>query len=165
MAFHQDLQTTGKNSQEEIYCHSPKPRRLAEQIVVQGEVHPGQKTLLLCQQMGCVINWNKSELNPTQQLDFVGVHFDLLEGTVQPATEKMDRLMTKVSPSLRNQSIPPHPVVDEQRISSRGVQSTNPLTSTGSVQMLPWRDGVPIWTNAKFMGHGPSRNSPSTSTS
>ena len=65
-----------------------------------------QKTLLLCQQMGCLINWDKSELDPTQQLDFVGVHFNLLEGTVQPATEKMDRLLTKVFPFLHNLSVP-----------------------------------------------------------
>ena len=56
--------------------------------------------------MGCLINWDKLELTPTQQLNFVGIHFDLLEDTVQPATEKMYRLLTKVSPFLHNQSVP-----------------------------------------------------------
>ena len=67
-----------------------------------------QKTLLLCQQMGCLINWEKWELTPTQQLNFLWVHFDLLVGPAQPATEKMDGLLTKVSPFLLNQSILAH---------------------------------------------------------
>ena len=150
--------------------------------------------------MACLINWYKSELNPIQQLIFVGVHFDLLECTVWPTTEKLTHLWPKSLPSSTanpfqhkhgrvywdswtsscrtvHKKIPTtfqsqygrRPEKQSSsgwtmRISSKSVQSTNPLTSTGSVQMSPWRDGVLIWTNAKFMD-GPSRNSPFTSTS
>ena len=36
-----------------------------------------ETTLRICQQTGCVINWEKSELEPTQKFVFVGVQFDL----------------------------------------------------------------------------------------
>ena len=74
--------------------------------VVQGEVLSlcllDRDSTLLCQQAGCLINLNKSELNLTQRFEFVGVHFDLQQGLVCPATEKMDRLMSKVSQFLNN---------------------------------------------------------------
>ena len=56
--------------------------------------------------MGCLINLDKSELTPTQQFDFVGVHFGFQRGLLSPATEKMNRLMSKVSPFLSNQFVP-----------------------------------------------------------
>ena len=65
-----------------IAIHQHLDHWLNKQWPRENSIQDRQKTLLLCQQMGCLINWDKSELNPTQQLDFVGVHFDLLDSTV-----------------------------------------------------------------------------------
>ena len=55
--------------------------------------------------MGCLIKWDKSELTLTQHLDFVGVHFNLQQGLVCPATDKVDKLMSKVALFLNNQFV------------------------------------------------------------
>ena len=65
MAIHLDLQTTGNNSRDEIYCHSPIPRRLAEQTVVQAEVYPGQtENTPPVPTNGLSLNWDKTEIEP-----------------------------------------------------------------------------------------------------
>ena len=44
------------------------------------------------QEQGWLINFQKSELVPTQKLDFLGYHFDLQRGLVFPTQKKLDRL-------------------------------------------------------------------------
>ena len=46
----------------------------------------------LVQELGWLINFQKSELVPTQNLDFLGYHFDLHRGLVFPTQKKLDRL-------------------------------------------------------------------------
>ena len=46
----------------------------------------------LVQELGWLINFQKSELVPTQNLDFLGYHFDLQRGLVFPTQKKLDRL-------------------------------------------------------------------------
>ena len=46
----------------------------------------------LVQELGWLINFQKSELVPTQKLDFLGYHFDLQRGLVFPTQKKLDRL-------------------------------------------------------------------------
>ena len=46
----------------------------------------------LVQELGCLINFLKSKLVPTQKLDFLGYDFDLQRGLVFPTQKKPDRL-------------------------------------------------------------------------
>ena len=46
----------------------------------------------LVQELGWLINFQKTELVPTQKLDFLGYHFDLQRGLVFPTQKKLDRL-------------------------------------------------------------------------
>ena len=38
----------------------------------------------MIQELGFVRNFEKSELEPTQKIDFLGYHFDLVQGKVFP---------------------------------------------------------------------------------
>ena len=51
-----------------------------------------EKLVQLVQELGWIINFQKSELIPTQKLDFLGYHFDLQRGLVFPTQKKLDRL-------------------------------------------------------------------------
>ena len=51
-----------------------------------------EKLVQLVQELGWLINFQKSELIPTQKLDFLGYHFDLQRGLVFPTQKKLDRL-------------------------------------------------------------------------
>ena len=53
----------------------------------------GSKNLVkLVQELGWLINFQKSELVPTQKLDFLGYHFNLQRGLVFPTQKKLDQL-------------------------------------------------------------------------
>ena len=51
-----------------------------------------EKLVQLVQELGWLINFQKSELVPTQKLDFLGYHFDLQRGLGFPTQKKLDRL-------------------------------------------------------------------------
>ena len=51
-----------------------------------------QNLVKLVQELGWLINFQKSELVPTQKLDFLDYQFDLQRGLVFPIQEKLDRL-------------------------------------------------------------------------
>ena len=51
-----------------------------------------QNLVKLVQELDWLINFQKSELVPTQNLDFLGYHFDLQRGLVFPTQKKLDRL-------------------------------------------------------------------------
>ena len=53
-----------------------------------------KELLRTVQELGFVINFEKSELEPTQKIDFLGYHFDLLQGKVFP-TEKKLKILAK----------------------------------------------------------------------
>ena len=46
----------------------------------------------LVQELRWFINFQKAELVPTQNLDFLGYHFDLQKGLLFPTQKKLDRL-------------------------------------------------------------------------
>ena len=48
------------------------------------------------QQLGFVINFEKSELEPTQRIDFLGYHFDLQQGKVFPTEKKLKILQKSI---------------------------------------------------------------------
>ena len=55
-----------------------------------------KKLIKLVQDLGWIINFQKSELQPTQKLDFLGYHFDLTLGMVFPTVKNLERLKVKI---------------------------------------------------------------------
>ena len=51
-----------------------------------------QNLVVLCQDLGCLVNKEKSELVPKQVFNFVGYQFDLKEGKVKPTPERWQAL-------------------------------------------------------------------------
>lgn len=51
--------------------------------------------------MGLMINWSKSELVPSQQFNFIGAHFDLLNSIVLPKEENRQKTVLKLKDFLR----------------------------------------------------------------
>ena len=51
-----------------------------------------QKLITLVEKLGWIVNLKKSELNPTQDLEFLGYRFNLREGLVYPNPKKVDKL-------------------------------------------------------------------------
>ena len=65
------------------------------------------KTLvLLCRELGWLVNEDKSELEPKQVFNFVGYQFDLKEGRVRPTTERWQTLQRKILEILSNPICP-----------------------------------------------------------
>ena len=55
-----------------------------------------QTLIALCQELGWLVNKNKSELDPKQVFNFVGYQFDLKEDRVRPTPERWQALQTKI---------------------------------------------------------------------
>ena len=51
-----------------------------------------QKLVNLVEKLGWIVNLKKSELKPTQDLEFLGYRFNLREGLVYPNQKKLDKL-------------------------------------------------------------------------
>ena len=65
--------------------------------------HQGTQSLLaLCQELGWVVNLQKSELEPKQVFDFVGYQYDLLNGLVKPTQNRWELILWKVESILSN---------------------------------------------------------------
>ena len=73
-------------------------RSLAEEHTLQ--------VLRLCDTLGLVVNEEKSELLPTQDFVFVGVHYDLQLGLVYPTDENLGKILRIVSVFLREGVLP-----------------------------------------------------------
>ena len=54
----------------------------------------------LCRELGCLVNKEKSELDPKQVFNFVGYQFDLREGKVRPTPERWQTLTDKIQSIL-----------------------------------------------------------------
>ena len=69
--------------------------------------HQGTQSLLaLCQELGWMVNMQKSELEPQQVFDFVGYQHDLLNGVVRPTQNRWETLQQKITVLLQNRSCP-----------------------------------------------------------
>ena len=51
--------------------------------------HQTKELIHVVQELGFVTNFRKSELEPTQKIDFLGYHFDLIQGKVFPTEKKL----------------------------------------------------------------------------
>jgi hypothetical protein len=69
--------------------------------------------LQLCQELGLVVNWKKSELVPSQDFNFIGAHFNLREALVTPKEENRQKTLKSLKRFLR---IPSHEAVVWQSI-------------------------------------------------
>ena len=54
-----------------------------------------KELLHVVQELGFVIKFEKSELEPTQKIDFLGYHFDLIQGKVFPTENKL-KILKKI---------------------------------------------------------------------
>ena len=59
-----------------------------------------QTLVTLCQELGWLVNKEKSELAPKQVFNFIGYQFDLKEGKVKPTTEHWQALTDKIQSIL-----------------------------------------------------------------
>ena len=66
-----------------------------------------QDLVKICQELGWLVNLEKSELEPTQIFDFVGYQFDLRAGRVRPTPDRWQNLQDKIADIL---SLPACPV-------------------------------------------------------
>ena len=55
-----------------------------------------QDLVKMCQQLGWLVNLEKSELEPKQVFDFVGYQFDLKSSRVRPTTDRWQNLQPKI---------------------------------------------------------------------
>ena len=65
-----------------------------------------QTLVTLCQELGWLVNKEKSELAPKQVFNFVGYQFDLKEGKVRPTTERWQTLTDKIRSILSDPVCP-----------------------------------------------------------
>ena len=65
-----------------------------------------QTLVTLCQELGWLVNKEKSELAPKQVFNFVGYQFDLKEGKVRPTTERWQTLTDKIRSRLSDPVCP-----------------------------------------------------------
>ena len=65
-----------------------------------------QTLVTLCQELGWLVNKEKSELAPKQVFNFVGYQFDLKEGNVRPTTERWQTLTDKIRSILSDPVCP-----------------------------------------------------------
>ena len=65
--------------------------------------HPGTQSLLaLCQELGWIVNLQKSELEPKQVFEFVGYQYNLSHGLVKPTQNRWESILQKVNSILAN---------------------------------------------------------------
>ena len=62
--------------------------------------------LEMCQELGWVVNREKSELDPKQVFDFVGYQFDLRSGRVRPTPDRWQNLKAKIQAILARPTCP-----------------------------------------------------------
>ena len=92
-----------------------------------------QDLVKICQELGWLVNLDKSELEPKQIFDFVGYQLDLKAGRVRPTPDRWQNLQDKVSEIL---SLPACPV--RQLMSLIGqLTATEKQVHLGRLHMRP----------------------------
>ena len=90
------------------YKNPPVPRRLVGESQIPPGLTPAHPNLVkICQELGWLVNLEKSELEPKQIFDFVGYQFDLRAGRVRPTPDRWQNLQDKILEIL---SLPACPV-------------------------------------------------------
>ena len=92
-----------------------------------------QELVDICQELGWVVNFEKSELEPKQIFDFVCYKFDLKCGRVRPTPDRWQNLQQKIMTLLTR---PARPVW--QFMSLRGLlAATEKQVHLGQLHMRP----------------------------
>ena len=65
-----------------------------------------QTLIKMCQDLGWLVNIEKSELEPKQVFDFVGYQFDLRSGRVRPTPDRWQNLQDKIQALLLSPACP-----------------------------------------------------------
>ena len=86
-----------------------------------------QTLVTLCQELGWLVNKEKSELAPKQVFNFVGYQFDLKEGKVRPTEERWQALTDKIRSMM---SDPVCPEIHVPHRSPHSNRKTSPLRAT-----------------------------------
>ena len=89
----------------------------------------------LVQELGWLINFQTSELVPTQKLDFLGYHFDLPRVLVFPTQKKLDRLKIQTVSIRRSLVLTPRKLMSLIGTSA-SLEKTVPL---GRLHMRPFQ--------------------------
>ena len=82
----------------------------------------------MCQDLGWLVNLEKSELEPKQVFDFVGYQFDLRSGRVRPTPDRWQSLQDKIQALLLLPACPAVHVLDRSSNSHRKAGSPRPTT-------------------------------------
>ena len=77
------------------YKDPPVPRRLVGESQIPPNLSQAH-LVQLCQNLGWLVNLEKSELDPIQVFDFIGYQFDLQRGRVRPTQERWQTLQQKL---------------------------------------------------------------------
>ena len=91
-----------------------------------------QTLVKMCQDLGWLVNVEKSELEPKQVFDFVGYQFDLQSGRVRPTPNRWQSLQEKIQRLL---VLPACPV--RQFMSLIGLTATEKQVHLGRLYMRP----------------------------
>ena len=93
------------------------------------------KLINLVEKLGWIVNLKKSELNPTQDLEFLGYRFNLREGLVYPIQKKLDKLKILVVSILQGRTTTPRKLM-----SLIGVMASMEKTvPSGRIHMRPFQ--------------------------
>ena len=88
----------------------------------------------LVQELRWFINFQKAELVPTQNLDFLGYHFDLQKGLLFPTQKKLDRLKVQTV-SIRKSLV----LTPRKLMSLIGKKKTKKTVPLGRLHMRPFQ--------------------------
>ena len=94
-----------------------------------------QKLITLVEKLGWIVNLKKSELNPTQDLEFLGYRFNLREGLVYPNQKKVDKLKILAVSILQGHTTTPRKLMSLIGVMA-SMEKTVPL---GRIHMRPFQ--------------------------
>ena len=108
LGIHCDSKRGETDGHTQGYKYPPVPRRLVgESQIPPGPLQHTQILVKICQNLGFLVNLDKSELDPKQIFDFVGYQFNLKAGRVRPTPDRWQSLHDKILEIL---SLPACPV-------------------------------------------------------
>ena len=101
--------------------------------LVRANSHPAclqhtRDLLKICQDLGWLVNKEKSELEPKQVFDFVGYQFDLESGRVRPTPDRWQTLTAKIQAILARPTCPVVHVLDRSPNGHRKAGLSRPPT-------------------------------------
>ena len=94
-----------------------------------------KKLINLVEKLDWIVNLKKSELKPTQNLEFLGYWFNFQEGLVYPNQKKVDKLKIQAASILQGHSTTPRRLMSLIGVMA-SMEKTVPL---GRIHMRPFQ--------------------------